>query len=396
MKLVPAPVHSSRRTVASRRPLVFVRAPRRIASFDHLRVFVIVLVILQHAAMGYCIGGRAPSAGIYTDGTAPVVDAVAWSGFNIAVSWTDGFFMPLMFLLSGLFVRPSLARKQLGPYLVDRALRLGVPLLVGLVTIVPLSYYAAHLEGGGQRSLGDFWVGMMTDGPWPSGPLWFVSALLVFDAALALLLSQGVALRGVHRLDDWLDRHLPETWFLAFVVLSALAYLPAALAFGDSQWITSGPFGIQASRVGLYFFSFAAGALVGAERLARTFDRDWWRWPVAAALATGAWFLLDDKGLPPLADGIAATLFSTATALGLLAFAVRFGRRNTGWGDSLSGNAYGIYLLHWPIVLWLQFALLSMPASAIAKGVLVLLAGLLLSWLAASLLRRLPGVARIV
>lgn len=396
MKLVLAPARFSRQPIESRPPLVFVRAPRRIASFDHLRVFVILLVILQHAAMAYCIGGRGPSAGSYTDGTAPVVDAASWSGFNIAVSWTDGFFMPLMFLLSGLFVRPSLARKQLGPYLTDRVLRLGVPLLVGLLTIVPLSYYAAHLEGGGQRSLAAFWYGMLTDGPWPSGPLWFVSALLVFDAALALLLSQGGVLRVVHRLDDWLDGHLPETWFLAFIVLSALAYLPLVLAFGSSQWFTSGPFGIQASRIALYFFSFAAGALVGAERLARTFERDWWRWPLAAALATGAWFLLDNKGLPPLADGFAATLFSTATALGLLALAVRFCRRNTGWGDSLSGNAYGIYLLHWPVVLWLQFALLSMPASAFAKGLLVLVAGLLLSWLAASLLRRLPGVARIV
>ncbi len=372
------------------------RAPRRIASFDHLRVFVIVLVILQHAAMAYCIGGRAPSAGSYTDGTAPVVDRVSWSGFNIAVSWTDGFFMPLMFLLSGLFVRPSLARKRLGEYLTDRVLRLGVPLLIGLATIVPLSYYAAHLESGGQRTFAEFWAGMMTDGPWPSGPLWFVSALLVFDALLVLMLSHDDVLRLVHRVDDWLDRHVPEAWFLAFVVLSGLAYLPLVLAFGGSQWFTSGPFGIQASRIGLYFFSFTVGALVGAERLARTFDSDWWRWPLVAALATVAWFLLDDRGLPPLADGIAATLFSTATALGLLALAVRFGRRNNGWGDSLSGNAYGIYLLHWPVVLWLQFALLAQPAGAIAKGVLVLAGGLLLSWLGASLLRRLPGVARIV
>ena len=150
-----------------------------------------------------------------------------WDGFNLMVMGNDGFFMPLMFLLAGLFVRPSLARKGLGRYLGDRALRLGVPLLVGIVTVVPLSYYISYLQSGGTADFAAFWARMVTAGPWPSGPLWFVGALLVFDAAAALILSRDSVRLGVRRLLATLDRRPKGVWFLAFLALSTLVFLPA-------------------------------------------------------------------------------------------------------------------------------------------------------------------------
>ena len=47
-------------------------------------------------------------------------------------------------------------------------------------------------------------------------------------------------------------------------------------------------------------------------------------------------------------------------------------------------------------VLWIQYGLLRVPLGPVSKGLLVLLSGFGLSWLTASLLRRVPGVARIV
>lgn len=378
-------------------PLVRIAQPAaRFPAFDHLRVFVIALVVLQHVALGYMAGAQAVSAGSYTNGSAPVVDMAQWSGFNAIVTWTNGFFMPLMFLLSGLFVRPSLARKGLRQYLVDRALRLGVPLLVGVVTIVPLSYYAAYLLGGGGDSFAAFWTRMVTVGPWPSGPLWFVGALLVFDAALAMLLAQDRVWQFARRFGQALDRMPAGAWLMLFIVASAAAYLPFHLAFGKSQWLTAGPFGIQTSRIGLYFVSFAAGAFIGPERLARAFERHWIRWPLLTIVATAAFFALDGQQVPSWVDGVMLVLFSTITALGLLALAVRFSSQSGPLGNSLCANAYGIYLVHWPIVLWLQLLLLWTPLNPLAKGALVMIVGFGLSWLASSLLRRLPGVSRAV
>jgi surface polysaccharide O-acyltransferase-like enzyme len=65
-------------------------------------------------------------------------------------------------------------------------------------------------------------------------------------------------------------------------------------------------------------------------------------------------------------------------------------------GDSLAVNAYGIYLLHYPAVTWLQYALLDLQANAVVKATLVFFAALLLSWGCTIALRRIPGVARII
>jgi len=362
---------------------------QRIPAFDYLRVFVIFLVVLHHAVFAYCADGQPAHGGGYTNGSAPVVDGAQWAGFNAMVRWNDSFFMPLMFLLAGLFVRPSLERKGLARYFADRALRLGVPLLVGIATVVPVSYYAAYLQGGGTTGFAAFWAKMVTTGPWPSGPLWFVGALLVFDLVTVLLLTRA----SVQRLTAALDRRSPAAWFVLFVALAALAYLPAQAALGSSFWLTAGPFGIQASRIGLYAVFFVAGVIVGADRLTSGLAHHWLRWPLLAVIATA---LLFSASLPAWTDSLVMVLFATAMAAGLLAVAVRLGRKRSPVGDSLSANAYGIYLVHWPIVLWLQFALLRLRLGAIEKGMLVLTSGFALSWLASGLLRRLPRVARIV
>lgn len=371
-------------------------ATTRLPAFDYLRALVIFLVVVHHAVMAYCAGGHLARGGDYLKATAPVVDPAQWDGFNLVVMANDGFFMPLMFLLAGLFVRPSLGRKGLARYLADRALRLGVPLLVGIVTLVPLSYYAAYLQSGGTAGFATFWARMVTVGPWPSGPLWFIGALLVIDTGTALILSCAPVRLGVRRLLAALDRRSKAVWFAAFLALAAVAFLPALVVLGPSFWLTAGPFGVQASRIGLYGVFFVAGVVGGADRLAAFFDDGWAAWPVLAVLVAMLFFALHATILPAAADGALMLLFCATMAFGLLALAVRLGRRRSVVGDSLGANAYGIYLLHYPIVLWIQYALLPASLPPVTKGMLALASGFAASWLAASLMRRVPGVARIV
>jgi glucan biosynthesis protein C len=229
-------------------------AAQRTPAFDYLRAFVIGLVVLHHAVMAYCTDGHAAHGGQYTQASAPIVDGAQWAGFNWMVVLNDSFFMPLMFLLSGLFVQTSLERKGLRKYLSDRLMRLGIPLLAGILVVVPLSYYASYLQSGGTQGFAAFWLRMVTAGPWPSGPIWFVGALLVIDGVSALLLSHERVANGVQRLSAAFDRLSPTGWFVGFLALSALAYLPTLLVLGPSLWLTAGPFGVQASRVGLYAF----------------------------------------------------------------------------------------------------------------------------------------------
>jgi glucan biosynthesis protein C len=70
---------------------------------DHLRGFIVALVVLHHAVLAYCRFSHTDHRH-YLLSTAPVVDAQRWGGLDMLATLSDSFFMPLMFLLSGLFV----------------------------------------------------------------------------------------------------------------------------------------------------------------------------------------------------------------------------------------------------------------------------------------------------
>ena len=84
---------------------------------------------------------------------------------------------------------------------------------------------------------------------------------------------------------------------------------------------------------------------------------------------------------------IAAALgFVVACASGcfvLLALCLRFAAERTRILDSLSVNAYSMYLLHYVFVVWLQYALLPVGLFAVGKAAIVFGGTLALSWAAA-------------
>lgn len=84
-----------------------------------------------------------------------------------------------------------------------------------------------------------------------------------------------------------------------------------------------------------------------------------------------------------------------ASSLFLIAMVIRLARPNR-WADSLSANAYGVYLLHYLFVIWTQYAVLRWPAPAAVKGVVVLIAATALSWITTALLRQSKMIARVV
>ena len=66
------------------------------------------------------------------------------------------------------------------------------------------------------------------------------------------------------------------------------------------------------------------------------------------------------------------------------------------WLDSLSANAYGMYLVHYPFVVWMQYALLNAPLPAIVKAAIVFAVAVASSWAMVAALRNIPLGARLV
>jgi surface polysaccharide O-acyltransferase-like enzyme len=384
-----------------------VATPVRIVALDRARTFITLLVVLHHSVINYTHFGHG--------------DRMRWLGFDLVVLFNDSFFMACMFFISGLFVSGSLARRGPENFLRRRAWRLGMPFLVSIFVVMPIAYYPTflryHLPGTTDFNLLQFWWHTLTIGPWPSGSAWFLWVLLALDAIAALLWA--AAPRAIEALGRviYALRDRPMTAFVVFLVFSIIIYLPMRLIFGDSSWLVPGhyPLPIQTSRILLYagyFFigvgvgevSFSAGVLAENGMLAKR----WMVWLGFALAAYGAILLMvytHHSGLvdfysPPLwwhtVYGLAFAMFSAAMTFTVPAVFLRFERSSFRLLDAMRPSAYGIYLLHFIPLIWLQYVVYDPAFAAFVKFAVVFTGTLSISWALTVLLRKIPVAARMV
>jgi Acyltransferase family len=377
------------------------KAKARNAALDRARTFLTLVVVLHHSVIPYTHFGH--------------TDPKSWIGFDCIVLATDSFFMAMFFFLSGLFVWPGIARKAPQIFLRDRLLRLGLPFVIAALTIIPIAYYALELQQHHEITFAAFWWKTITVGPWPSGPIWFIWVLLAFDLTASLLYRVSPALVDpINRLSlKGFDR--PAVFWLFLVAATATGYIPLLIYYGVNHWFQFGPFSVQASRVLLYAFYFFIGAGVGAANFGRgvlsengALPSGRWRWLMATLIPYCLmWVMIYIKreilGNPPelpdwyqLFYGSFFVLFSAAILFAILAFFLHSKAQGPTLLDRMQADAYGMFLVHYPIVLWLQYWMFDYDWPAIVKAAIAFVLTVILSWAATAALRRIPGASHVL
>lgn len=385
-------------------------------ALDNLRAYVILLVLAFHSSLAYLAFLPArPFA--FADPpfqwrAFPIIDSRRSLGLELFCAWQDVFLMTLFFFLSGLFVWSSLKRKGVAPFIVDRMRRLGLPFVLAVGVLMPIAQYPTYLQTATQPGFAAFLRHFLALPIWPSGPMWF----------LWLLLSADLIAAGLHSITphwgEWLARlsstagTQPLKYFVLLVVASALAYVPLALAFGSEAWSQVGPFAFQLSRPLHYALYFFAGAGLGGYGIERglfapegALTTHWKTW---LALAIGSFTLwlgmtaLVVKSHGPasiglhIIDDLSFVFACLCNCFCVLALALRFAARQRAWLDELKLNAYGMYLVHYVFVIWLQYALLPASLPAVVKAGTVFAGTVVLSWGATAGLRGLPPISALL
>lgn len=377
--------------------------------FDYLRSFVITLVLFVHAALAYTtaafINFENPMAS-----SNPVVNEQRWIGFDLVVALNETFLMPLLFFVSGMFVWQSLEKKGAWKYLKERLKRLGLPFVFGILFLVPLAYYPAQLQLGlmteRDTSYGLFWLGMVRSGFGTAGPLWFLWLLLAFNCLAGLLYRVASRPGGLVRAPLEIIPDRPVAFLGVLLGISMMAYPPVAILFGPLKWIGIGPFHAQAGRILLYLVYFLGGTAVGATGMdGRVYKaegmlaRRWWGW-VAVGLMSFTVFIVMIAVVTPgqrtLVSEIAFVICCWAMVSGMIGLFLRFAKRRVRLCDSLSENSYGIYIVHYVFITWLQYLLLENGLSPLIKVALVFSGTLTLSWVSVAAIRRIPAVAKVI
>lgn len=379
---------------------------------DYLRSAITVLVVAHHASLAYTTFAWFDKTA-YNRSTHPVVDTNRWIGLDIFENFNDVFFMSLMFLIGGLFLTRSISKKGASLFIKDRFYRLFVPFLFLGTILMLIAYFPAYYLAHNSIGLWAYLVDFFTVEKWPVGPPWFIWMLFIFNLLFALFYAKarktiektGIKLAAL--------KNRPFVFFIILFGITWLLYVPLAHNTGPGTWIGMGPFDFQLSRILLYFGYFVVGIIIGnfnfneglfAPKSAMV--KTVWLW-VFLALTTYAILTIMSKPLQQLVNNetipeftawmIYFVVYTASCTLSSIAFITLFRKITTTgkqWMNSLSENAYLIYLIHYIFVVWIQFLLLQFDLPAFIKFLITFTAALALSWITSHLLRKIEIVKK--
>jgi len=166
----------------------------RQAYLDWLRILSILTVFFLHSGMAY-------------------VEEWEWHLKNKETSnllmevnfWLGRFRMPLLFFISGTVTYFMLKSRSTGSFIGLRFRRLFIPLVFGVLVIVPPQVYMERLTQGFKGNFADFYPTVFSTGPYPAGNfswhhLWFIVYLFLYDILLAPALKWSMSERGKQQL----------------------------------------------------------------------------------------------------------------------------------------------------------------------------------------------------
>ena len=377
--------------------------PARNAGLDTLRAATTVLVVLHHTAITYGAQGGWFYRETLPDGGLSSLLLTFFCTVNQA------WFMGLFFLLAGYYTPPALARKGGLRFLLDRGLRLGLPWLLFVLLIGPLT--AALLPWWQGKPLLPVLLALAQRQAFIPGPLWFVQLLLVFS--VLALLARPLWRRAAAS---------PPPLFPSNRSLAWAALLTGLLAFAlRLQWpVGRDVLGMQPGYLASYAVLYAAGCLAAGPRwlaqLPAATVRHWrhvarWALPVlpVVVLVGGALPALTGGALPALrgqpAGGLnlaalVYALWEPLVAWGVLLYLLQRSQRQFAapgphW-RALSRRAFLIFVIHPPVLVLVALVWSGVPAPALLKFALTGAVSCVLCHLLAGLLLRVPGVARVV
>jgi len=385
---------------------VAARQTSRLFFIDHLRAALVILVVLHHLAIVY---GEGVSFW-YVD--PPQGESLSGFLLVIFVFFNQAWFMGALFLLAGYFTPGSFDRKRSGSFLKARLIRLGIPLIIWIFVLNPISNIGLFLEPAkwitdpltwqNFRRLYPEFIGL--------GVAWFLALLLIFNFGYA-------AWRHLtrNRPSSSTGEYSPPTYLGIAIFVLALAlvtyllriFVPIGKTVLDFPTIAYLP---------QYLSFFIVGTIA--------YRRDWLRTLtdrmgkvgfVTAVVATlflfpipilgmlgGTMRFLGNGSWPSAVYALWDSIFAVGLCLASITFFRRYFNSKSKLGSFLAQQSYAVYVIHSPIIVFLAYAFyLVLPARDVVLWPLIRfsLAAITMvpiCFAIAFLLRKIPGVARVL
>lgn len=167
----------------------------RLFFIDWLRFIAVIILIFFHTGL---IFASQSNFHIKNNELSPLIEHF--------ISFIHGWRLSLLFFISGVGTSIALGFRSKSTYIKERLQRLLIPLIFGILVIVPPQIYFERLsQGFGYDSFSSFYIESFSTGLYPYGNLswhhlWFVAYLLIYS-----ILSIPIFKLMNHRTAFWFD-----------------------------------------------------------------------------------------------------------------------------------------------------------------------------------------------
>lgn len=346
----------------------------RLSYLDAVRAFALLLGIVFHASLSFSpifLGWA-----VMDISTSPIV--------TLFMLVSHSFRMELFFLIAGFFSHMTFHGKGASKFIHSRLIRIAIPFVAGWFILRPLIVSSWVMGGESMRGEVDIpnglTIGFQTLGELPQGlltgsHLWFLYYLL-------LITSTTLAIRALVALQPTLHSHVTKwvDFIVAWIADARFSWLALSLPTGICLWHMNS-WGMDTPDQSLIphfpvlivyggFFSFGWQLHRQKELIARFARLTISRFAVCTA-SIAITILLSacqtDMGHPQI--GLIHAGFTISYAImmwSLIALCIgvfkRFFDRPSKIIRYVADASYWLYLIHLPIVVWLQIAFAELPA----------------------------------
>ncbi|NGX63991.1 MAG: hypothetical protein KR126chlam6_01415 [Candidatus Anoxychlamydiales bacterium] len=344
----------------------------RICFLDNLKTLAIILVVMTHAAVTYSGIG----SWFYTEHSN--LSNASYYFFLFFQSFTQAFFMSLLFGVAGYFVPDSLAKKGIKKFIASRTFRLGLPALIFALFIFPicakmvspsfnLNYYLHGIISF--RFIG--WT----------GPLWFTLALLFFT----LIYIAGK--RWFDILTAKFTFNITVKNFLVLILLIGVIAFVIRLIFPIGTSVINFQFCFFSAYVFMFLMGIFARQKNILDKIAYPQAKKWGL--IAFGVGIPWWILIvyfgvsiqgNETNLTLLMGGwnwvalsyaLWASFFCVAIIIALLGIFKKIFNKQNSFLKFLSSNSFGVYVFHAPILIAVSVLLKNVDLPPILKWIIV-------------------------
>lgn len=365
----------------------------RLLYIDNIRVFLTVLVILHHLMIVYSGNG----SWIYNENLQDAVTSTVGRWF---CSVNQSFFMGLFLFISAYFVPGSYDRKGPGRFLVERLIRLGIPLAVYGWVIRPLWIYQTWSLPG------PFWTWYRGEyfrvfGYIGGGPLWFIEVLLIFACFYALYRAFKP-----HPVEEIPAARFPrDRAILLFAFLLGIASFIVRIWFPQNTSIAE--LNLQLANFPQYIALFVLGLMAYPRNwLAALPERTARRWMLVAVVLSALPLLVGFQRNPQagrgtqLMFGLLSAWWEAFMCVGMCIAVVHMFRRYADRQGQIAGwfsrTAYTAYLIHEPVITSMALAVAGLALYPLLKFALMGLVSVPLIFLFSALILKIPHADRVL